>query len=607
MLSECVGRWRVGRAETAAVLGPVLAMLAMGLWGLDRGGMWRDEAVTFQVARRSVPQIWHLLHEVDAVHGLYYLLMHLVLAVRPGEVPLRLPSVCAAAAAAGLVAALGSRLCRPRVGLWAGLLYAVAPAVGHYAQEGRSYAMVAAGAAGATLLLVRAVTATPNPAEAGARARVGDWCGYGAVVAVTCLLHELAVLLLLAHAATLARARVPGRVWRGWLCAAGAALAVLLPLAVVSHGQAAQVAWLVPPDGRSVERLVEGFAGPSEAVLVPYLVLAACALLPVPAPRGRLSLASVALPLAVVPPAVLMGVSQVVPLYDERYVLYALAGAPLLAAAGLERVLRLSASALARAHRTAAVRWALVSPAAAVRRAAVLRGVAVRLPKVPRAPGVRWVGVPQTAAARKPAVSRAAGVPWARVTGAVRRGTRPPFAALCGVLLVALVLLCQLPLLQRDRSADHRPDDLAAVSEVAARRLRPGDPVLFLPAIGRRTALAYPHGFRGTRDVALGVPAPASGTLYGRETGPAELRRRLAALDRVWVVAERFTVRPSWYPPEPTERVKLAVVDEQFVPRETYTRRGVTLRLYVRRPPVPLWTSRADAPGVRTTGRLDRP
>ncbi|MGW5176759.1 glycosyltransferase family 39 protein [Streptomyces sp. NPDC004082] len=554
MLSECVGRWRVGRAETAAVLGPVLAMLAMGLWGLDRGGMWRDEAVTFQVARRSVPQIWHLLHEVDAVHGLYYLLMHLVLAVRPGEVPLRLPSVCAAAAAAGLVAALGSRLCRPRVGLWAGLLYAVAPAVGHYAQEGRSYAMVAAGAAWATLLLVRAVTATPNPAEAGARARVGDWCGYGAVVAVTCLLHELAVLLLLAHAATLARARVPGRVWRGWLCAAGAALAVLLPLAVVSHGQAAQVAWLVPPDGRSVERLVEGFAGPSEAVLVPYLVLAACALLPVPAPRGRLSLASVALPLAVVPPAVLMGVSQVVPLYDERYVLYALAGAPLLAAAGLERVLRLSASALARAHRTAAVRWAWVSPAAAV-----------------------------------------------------RRGTRPPFAALCGVLLVALVLLCQLPLLQRDRSADHRPDDLAAVSEVAARRLRPGDPVLFLPAIGRRTALAYPHGFRGTRDVALGVPAPASGTLYGRETGPAELRRRLAALDRVWVVAERFTVRPSWYPPEPTERVKLAVVDEQFVPRETYTRRGVTLRLYVRRPPVPLWTSRADAPGVRTTGRLDRP
>jgi mannosyltransferase len=176
MLSTGVGRWRVGRTEAAAVLGPVLAMSAMGLWGLDRGGMWRDEAVTFQVARRSVPQIWHLLHDVDAVHGLYYLLMHFVLAGHPGEVPLRLPSVCAAAAAAGLVAALGSRLCRPRVGLWAGLLYAVAPAVGHYAQEGRSYAMVAAGAAWATLLLVRAVTAPPHPAEAGHARSGGRGC-----------------------------------------------------------------------------------------------------------------------------------------------------------------------------------------------------------------------------------------------------------------------------------------------------------------------------------------------------------------------------------------------------------------------------------------------
>ncbi|MGW7267272.1 glycosyltransferase family 39 protein [Streptomyces sp. NPDC054842] len=582
MVSECVRRWRIGHAE-AAVLGPVLAMLAMGLWGLDRGGMWRDEAVTFQVARRSVPQIWHLLHEVDAVHGLYYLLMHPVLAVHPGEVPLRLPSVCAAAAAAGLVAALGSRLCRPRVGLWAGLLYAAAPAVGHYAQEGRSYAMVAAGAAWATLLLVRAVTAPPRPAEAGARARVGGWWGYGAVVAVTCLLHELAVLLLLAHAATLARARVPGRIWRGWLCAAGAALAVLLPLALVSHGQAAQVAWLVPPDGRSVERLAEGFAGPSRAVLAAYLVLAACALSPGSAPRGRLSLTAVALPLALVPPAVLMGVSHAVPLYDERYVLYALAGVPLLAAAGLERVVGLAAACPARVLRLAAAGPARTVRPSVIRRAWVVRVFAARPARVPRAAAVRW----------------------ARVAGAVRRGTRPPFAALCGVLLVALFPLCQVPLLQRDRSADHRPDDLAAVSEAAARRLRPGDPVLFLPAIGRRAALAYPRGFRGTRDVALGVPAPASGTLYGRETGPAELRRRLAGLDRVWLVAERFTVRPSWYPEEPTERVKLAVVDEQFVPRETYARRGVTLRLYVRRPPVPLWTPRTDAPGVRPAGHPD--
>lgn len=102
-------------------------MIALGLWGLDRGGMWGDEGVTFLVGRRTAPQIWRLLHGVDAVHGLYYLLMHAVLAVHPGEVALRLPSVCGAAATAGLVAALGVRLARPRVGLWAGLLYAITP------------------------------------------------------------------------------------------------------------------------------------------------------------------------------------------------------------------------------------------------------------------------------------------------------------------------------------------------------------------------------------------------------------------------------------------------------------------------------------------------
>ncbi|MGZ0203708.1 glycosyltransferase family 39 protein, partial [Streptomyces sp. RM1] len=169
-------------------------MLALGLWRVDRGGMWRDEAVTFQVARRTLPQIWRLLHGVDAVHGLYYLLMHFVLAARADEVVLRLPSVAGAAVTAGLVAQVGARLARPRAGLWAGLLYAVNPMAGHYAQEGRSYALVAAGAMGATLLLLRGV-------------EKGSWWGYGLVLGVTCWLHEFAVLLVLAHGVTLALAR----------------------------------------------------------------------------------------------------------------------------------------------------------------------------------------------------------------------------------------------------------------------------------------------------------------------------------------------------------------------------------------------------------------
>ncbi|MCX5169391.1 hypothetical protein AFM16_15505 [Streptomyces antibioticus] len=518
-------------------------MLALGLWGLDRGGTWRDEAVTVQVARRSVPQIWRLLHGVDAVHGLYYLLMHPVLALRADEVALRLPSVCAAAATAGLIAALGVRLARPRVGLWAGLLYAATPLAGHYAQEGRSYALVAAGVTGATLLLVRA--------SAGRR----SWWPYGAVVTLTCLLHELAVLALLAHAVTLAHARAPWRVRRGWAGAAGAAVTALIPLALVSRAQAGQIAWLPRPGTGSAERLLHAFLGQPGPVFWTCLALACVALLPgrlpraeatPPGPRRVPSLASVALPLAALPPLALLAVSQVRPMYDDRYVLYALAGAPLLVAAGADRLLTAATGALPNRART---------------RTRTGTGTRTRTP--------------------------------ARAT-----------AALAGTLAVALAFTQQLPLHRRDRSLLTRPDSLAAVSALAARELRPGDALVFLPSIGRRAALSHPEGFRGVRDIALRVPAPASGTLYGREAGARELRRRLLALDRLWVLAEPYALRSPWFPRNPTERVKLTVVSEEFVPyepRREFVRDGVTLRLYIRRSAPARAVIRSEAP------RPDRP
>lgn len=572
----------VKRPQVAvAVLVPVLVMAAIGLWGIDRGGMWRDEAVTFQVARRSLPQIWQLLHSVDAVHGLYYLLMHPVLAVHPGEVALRLPSLCAAAATAGLVAALGARLARPRVGLWAGLLYAVTPMAGHFAQEGRSYALVAAGVAASTLLLARAVTADADGGGTGGEdqedapvgrlarhARVVGWCAYGGVVAVTVLLHEFAVLILLAHAATLALARMPRRVWRDWACAAGAVLLVLLPLALISSGQAEQVAWLRPPGGGTVERLLRSFTGPTQLVLGPYLLLIALALrhpFTPPARRGELSLPAVALPLLLLPPAVLIAVSRHWPLYDDRYVLYALAGAPLLAAAGAERlVLAARRAGFARRDADGLMRGGL-------------GGGPGGAPGPASDPGPR----PGPGPDRDPDLDSGRGPGSALV-----RGVRVPYAAtLVGVLAITLAFVSQLPVLREDRDPARRPDNLAVVSAAAAQRMSPGDSVLFLPSLGRRSALAYPKGFHGTRDIALEEPAPVSGTLYGRETGPDELRRRLAGLDRVWVVAEPYALKSAWYPSDPTERVKLTVVGEEFVPRAEFVRKGTILRLYVRRAP----------------------
>ncbi|MEU0006962.1 glycosyltransferase family 39 protein [Streptomyces sp. NPDC006314] len=505
--------------------------------------MWRDEAVTFQVARRTVPQIWRLLHGVDAVHGLYYLLMHAVLAVRPGEVVLRLPSVCAAAVTAGLVAALGARLVRPRVGLWAGLLYAVTPMAGHYAQEGRSYALVAAGATGATLLFVRAVQ--------------GDsWWAYGTVLGLTCWLHEFAVLLLLAHAVSLALARAGSGVWRGWGRVSGGVVLSLLPMVLVSRAQAAQVAWLRRPTAATADGLWRGFLGSTPGVYWVCLALALLGLAGLVGRRGEVTCAGVALPLTVVPPVTLMLASQFSPLYVDRYVLYALGGAPLLVAGGAD--------------------W--------------VAGMAGRL----RLGGRR---VPTLAITNPPLRPRLA--------------SRSRLVTLAGVLAVALALLHHLPLLRADRSPDTRPDDLAAVSRLAARKSGPGDPVLFLPVQTRNVAITYPGAFRGARDVALVEGAAESGTLYGREAGPGELRRRLARLDRVWVVADQALLAGRWIPRNPTERAKLAVLAADFAGCEEVVRDGVTVRLYVRRArprhPAPALRADGGSPATEPSGRSPLP
>lgn len=278
---------------------PPLLAVVLGLWGLERdGSMWRDESVTWQVAHRPLDRIVELLGQVDAVHGLHYLLMHGLFQVWEGGLwALRLPSVAATALAAAGVAAVANRLAGEREALLAGCVYAVLPPVQMYAQEGRSYALVAAAVVWATYLMLRE-----------------RWPAYTVVLLIGCWLHEFAALALLAHAFT---------AWRspGWRRSAAVVTVLLLPLAVVSARQAEQqLGWL----GR-----------PSWQDWVAYGVVGAAALLLARGAPG--DLVRVALPLVLLPPGVLMVISLVNPWYVDRYVIYALAGLALLAGVRLAR------------------------------------------------------------------------------------------------------------------------------------------------------------------------------------------------------------------------------------------------------------------------------
>ncbi|MFJ9864244.1 glycosyltransferase family 39 protein [Streptomyces sp. NPDC101165] len=250
---------------------------------------------------------------------------------------LRLPSVLAMACAAVVVTHLGSRLAGQHTGLAAGLAFALLPAVQEYAQEGRPYALVTACVALACRLLVAAVD---NPSK-------GRWAAYGTTVLMAALLNWFSLLMLLAHAVTIALARPTRATVLRWTCAACAAVAGTLPLIVVSQTQAGQIAWIPPTRTSTLLGLALTLLA---GVLCAWLARSRTANR-VPGP-SRITLTALALPLLVVPPLLLAGVSVARPVYQARYILFSHVGLALLLGAACHAV---ASRVRTSPHRTVAV------------------------------------------------------------------------------------------------------------------------------------------------------------------------------------------------------------------------------------------------------------
>ncbi|WP_105969198.1 glycosyltransferase family 39 protein [Streptomyces geranii] len=311
-----------GPAKYVVVIAPFVLTLVLGLWGIRRQNtMWGDESVTYQLAHRDLSQIWLTVQQVDLVHALHYAVMHEVFDIfGRGLLTLRLPSVLAMSVAASGVALLGLRLAGPRAGLLAGLVFALLPHVQKYAQEGRSYAMVCALVTWATYALVAGV----------AHRTRWRWALYGTTMLLACLLHEFAVLALVAHGVTLIVSRVPRPVLRAWSAAVAGVVAGLLPLAIGSAGQSGQLYWIDGP-----VRL-PGF-------LAMVAVGLACALAPLGA-GGPVRLSALAVPIVVLPGLLLLIASLAKPVFVDRYVLYSSIGVALLLGAWLDYFHRLRRS-----------------------------------------------------------------------------------------------------------------------------------------------------------------------------------------------------------------------------------------------------------------------
>ena len=305
---------------------------------------------------------------MDAVHGLYYLLMHGWMAVGTSPAVMRIPSVIAMVVAVALTVIIGRRLTGSGwAGLFAGLIVALTPTISYYAQTARSYALVFACVVGSTLALLHALAAEARAGGPGPGGRPGGGSGRASG-------RTLAGLRRAAGGRRLPERAVPaGRwprtrsrcCWPGmgggpswhWAVAAAVSVIVVLPLAALSAREDAAVAWIPRPGLWSLRILFHDYFGATTALAVLLFCCAVAAVLP-PLHRGRrapgpawwsqggVSLPSVAAPLLVVPGALLILESLVArPLYVDRYVLYGEAGAALLAGAGAVRIGRWLAGA----------------------------------------------------------------------------------------------------------------------------------------------------------------------------------------------------------------------------------------------------------------------
>ncbi|PAU44215.1 hypothetical protein CK936_36115 [Streptomyces albireticuli] len=329
-----IPRVPAGRARWTRAAGwvPPAVALGLGVWGNTEPSAWTDEIVTIDVARRSWPQLMELLGRVDAVHGLHYVLMYLVGQVNGGlnEFTTRVPSAVAVAVAVAGLTWLGGLLAGPRPGLCAGMLLAVLPTASRYAQEARSFAFVMAVAVLATGALVKALA--PH-----SRAR---WPAlYAVLIALLGWFNVMGLLLVAAHALTVALRRPGRRLTVRLLLAQAAGIAAVVPLLVLGSAQSSAVGEAAPVTASTPFNYFTWLLTPGQdtlptALKLPLTLTALTALTLLVARRHKAPplVLAVGVPWLAVPPLLLATASLGHPLFAYRYLLFCLPALALLLA-----------------------------------------------------------------------------------------------------------------------------------------------------------------------------------------------------------------------------------------------------------------------------------
>jgi mannosyltransferase len=306
----------VSRRLDPLIVGVLAA--AVSLAGAGRPSFWYDEAATISASySRSLGQLWQMLGNVDAVHGLYYLFMHGWFQIfPPTEFWSRAPSGLAVGGAAAGIVVLGKQFSSRTVALSAGILCGILPRTTWAGIEARPYAMSMMAAVWLSVLLVVAAR------------RESRWCwlSYGIVLALSILLDMYLALVLLAHVVFMCIFRRTRTALIPFAVTSGLTVCALAPFMIEVVGQVQQIKWIAPIGRRTIEDVfVQQYfeRSPSFAVLAALVAVAALVL------RGWTSvkltandrqLLTLAAAWLVIPTALIVIWSAVAhPIYTPRY------------------------------------------------------------------------------------------------------------------------------------------------------------------------------------------------------------------------------------------------------------------------------------------------
>jgi mannosyltransferase len=303
-----------------AVMVALLAA-AVSLAGASGPSFWYDEAATISAAdSRSLTQLWQLLGNIDAVHGLYYALMHGWFTIfPPTEFWSRVPSGLAVGVAAAGVVVLAMQFSPRSVALCAGVVFAILPRATWAGIEARPYALSTMAAVWLTVVLVRAAC----------RDKTIMWLLYGAVLAVSILLNVCLVLMVLTHAGFILGFRRRQTTVSRFMITSVVALGAVAPFMALTRRQVTQIGWIPRTGQQTFGDVVikQYFEGSVPFSMLAALVVATAVVLRRSRPRrpvdGTWELFILAIAWIAIPTGIILICSTAfTPIYTPRYLCF---------------------------------------------------------------------------------------------------------------------------------------------------------------------------------------------------------------------------------------------------------------------------------------------